>query len=107
MSLHRRATSALIQPSVPPCKGRYWAYSKENMREFTLEGRLVYSQSGMPNYKRYLDEMPGRSRGGFRRPRRPESCGPVPAQAGTSGEWETEMDRLSEAGAIAGSKACY
>ena len=29
------------------------------MREFTLEGRLVYSQSGMPNYKRYLDEMPG------------------------------------------------
>ena len=25
-------------------------------------------------------------------------------EAGTSGEWETEMDRLSEAGAIAGSK---
>ena len=44
---------------VPPYKGRYWAYSKENMREFALEGRLVYSQSGMPNYKRYLDEMPG------------------------------------------------
>ena len=61
-----------------------------------LQGPIVY---GPP-------EKPGRSGGGFRRPRRPESCGPVPAQAGTSGEWETEMDRLSEAGAIAGSKAC-
>ena len=44
---------------VPPYKGRYWAYSKEGMREFSLEARLVYSKSGMPNYKRYLDEMPG------------------------------------------------
>ena len=24
-----------------------------------LAGRLAYSKSGMPNYKRYLDEMPG------------------------------------------------
>ena len=38
------------------------------------------------------------------RPRRPELRGPVSEHAGTSGEWETEMDRLSEAGAIAGSK---
>lgn len=44
---------------VPPYKGRYWAYKKEGMRDFSLEGRLVYSKSGMPNYKRYLDEMPG------------------------------------------------
>ena len=44
---------------VPPYKGRYWAYSKEGMRGFSLEARLVYSKSGMPNYKRYLDEMPG------------------------------------------------
>ena len=44
---------------VPPYKGRYWAYSKEGMRGFSLAGRLVYSKSGMPNYKRYLDEMPG------------------------------------------------
>ena len=29
------------------------------MREFSLEARLIYSKSGMPNYKRYLDEMPG------------------------------------------------
>ena len=43
---------------VPPYKGRYWAYSKEGMCGFALEGRLAYSRSGMPNYKRYLDEMP-------------------------------------------------
>jgi DNA modification methylase len=44
---------------VKPYHGRYWAYSKEKMEQFEKEGRLVYSKSGMPNYKRYLDEMPG------------------------------------------------
>ena len=44
---------------VKPYKGRYWAYSKENMEQFEREGRLYYSKTGMPSYKRYLDEMPG------------------------------------------------
>ena len=44
---------------VPPYNGRYWAYSQEKMQEFAKQGRLVYARSGMPNYKRYLDEMPG------------------------------------------------
>ncbi len=44
---------------VPPYNGRYWAYSQAGMREFAEQGRLVYASSGMPNYKRYLDEMPG------------------------------------------------
>ena len=44
---------------VPPYSGRYWAYSQENMRQYALDGRLVYSRTGMPSYKRYLDEMPG------------------------------------------------
>jgi len=44
---------------VPPYKGRYWAYSRENMIEFAKQDKIYYSQSGMPNYKRYLDEMPG------------------------------------------------
>lgn len=44
---------------VPPYKGRYWAYSKEKMCEFAREGRIAYSRTGMPRYKRYLDEMPG------------------------------------------------
>jgi DNA modification methylase len=44
---------------VRPYKGRYWAYSKDKMKEFEAQGRLVYTRSGMPEYKRYLDEMPG------------------------------------------------
>lgn len=44
---------------VKPYRGRFWAYSRANMEEFEREGRLVFSRSGMPQYKRYLDEMPG------------------------------------------------
>lgn len=43
-----------------PYKGRYWAYSKENMEKFFQEGRLYFPDNGgTPAYKRYLDEMPG------------------------------------------------
>jgi site-specific DNA-methyltransferase (adenine-specific) len=45
---------------VRPYAGRYWAYSRAKMEEFEKQGRLVYTKSGMPEYKRYLDEMPGR-----------------------------------------------
>lgn len=44
---------------VLPYKGRYWAYSRENMTSFAREGRLIYARTGMPRYKSYLDEMPG------------------------------------------------
>jgi len=44
---------------VKPYKGRYWAYSRAKMEQFEKEGRLIYSRSGIPQYKRYLDEMPG------------------------------------------------
>jgi len=43
-----------------PYKGRYWAYSQENMEQFFKEGRLYFPKNGgTPSYKRYLDEMPG------------------------------------------------
>ena len=42
-----------------PYAGRYWAYSREKMERFESEGRLVYTSTGMPEFKRYLDEMPG------------------------------------------------
>jgi DNA modification methylase len=45
--------------AVKPYKGRYWAYSPKNMREFAKNGRLRHTFDGMPEYKRYLDEMPG------------------------------------------------
>jgi DNA modification methylase len=44
---------------VRPYPGRYWAYSKENLKKFALDGRLRHTFDGMPEYKRYLDEMPG------------------------------------------------
>ena len=44
---------------VRPYRGRCWAYSKTGMREFAREGRLRHTYGGMPEYKRYLDEMPG------------------------------------------------
>jgi DNA modification methylase len=44
---------------IQPYKRRYWAYSKENMKTFAREGRLRHTFDGMPEYKRYLDEMPG------------------------------------------------
>lgn len=43
-----------------PYKGRFWAYSRENMEKFLAEGRLYFPKNGgTPSYKRYLDEMPG------------------------------------------------
>ncbi len=38
---------------------RAWRYSKERMKQLHDEGRLVYSASGMPYQKRYLDESKG------------------------------------------------
>ncbi|MBX3359091.1 MAG: restriction endonuclease [Phycisphaeraceae bacterium] len=48
---------------VRPYAGRYWAYSKSKMLDFERQGRLVYTSTGMPEYKRYLDEMPGQALG--------------------------------------------
>jgi DNA modification methylase len=45
---------------IAPYRGRYWAYSKANMVDFSKQGRLAYTRAGMPQYKRYKDEMPGR-----------------------------------------------
>jgi len=51
--------STMEYKSVLPYKGRYWAYSKDNMVRYAQEGRLRHTRGGMPEYKRYLDEMPG------------------------------------------------
>ena len=44
---------------VSPYRGRYWAYSRENMQKMSIEGRISYTNTGMPGYKQYLDEMLG------------------------------------------------
>jgi len=39
---------------------RYWRYSQERMQELIRQGRIVQTRPGaVPQYKRYLDEMPG------------------------------------------------
>ncbi len=39
---------------------RFWRYSKERMDELIKAGRIVQTKPGtVPQYKRYLDEMPG------------------------------------------------
>ena len=42
-----------------PYKGRHWAYSRENMDKMLAAGRIIFRRTGMPVYKRYLDEQPG------------------------------------------------
>jgi hypothetical protein len=51
-------TSYAWRGKYPP-KGRYWAYSRENMEKFEKEGRIHYSKTGYPYLKHYLDEMHG------------------------------------------------
>ncbi|MGH8932836.1 MAG: DNA methyltransferase [Egibacteraceae bacterium] len=39
---------------------RHWRYGKERMEQLLAEGRIVQTKPGaVPQYKRYLDEMPG------------------------------------------------
>ena len=39
---------------------RHWRYSKDSMKELIAAGRIVQTSPGaVPQYKRYLDEMPG------------------------------------------------
>jgi len=39
---------------------RYWRYTKEKMEELIRQGRVIQTRPGaVPQYKRYLDEMPG------------------------------------------------
>lgn len=39
---------------------RHWRYSKDKMEELIRQGRIIQTRPGaVPQYKRYLDEMPG------------------------------------------------
>jgi hypothetical protein len=44
---------------VGPYRGRYWAYSKANLREFACTGKLIHRETGMPRLMQFADEMPG------------------------------------------------
>jgi len=42
-----------------PPPTRCWVYAKEKMEELDQQGRILYSKTGYPRFKRYLDENPG------------------------------------------------
>jgi hypothetical protein len=44
---------------VRPYTGRYWAYSRAQLREFWLTGRLYHRSTGTPRLMQFADEMPG------------------------------------------------
>jgi site-specific DNA-methyltransferase (adenine-specific) len=50
----RRFGDRIIAP--PP--GRHWM-SQEHIDEMTTQGQIVFTKTGMPRYKRYLDETDG------------------------------------------------
>ncbi len=43
-----------------PPKGTHWRWSQENIDKLIEEGRIELTSKGMPQYKRYLDEMKGK-----------------------------------------------
>jgi DNA modification methylase len=43
----------------PPI-GRHWCWTQENLDKLISDDRIGLTSTGMPQYKRYLDEMPGR-----------------------------------------------
>ena len=56
---YRQPVTGWEYKGVGPYRGRYWAYSRAGMKSFARAGRIVHTFSGRPEYKRYLDEMPG------------------------------------------------
>ena len=52
----RRFGDVLLEPP----SGRHWAWEQGRIDQLMSEGRLVFTRSGMPRYKRYLDDTPGR-----------------------------------------------
>jgi site-specific DNA-methyltransferase (adenine-specific) len=43
---------------IEPPTGRHWM-DQETIDKWTKEGRMIFTKSGMPRYKRYLDDTPG------------------------------------------------
>ena len=42
-----------------PYKGRYWAYSKDNMVRMWKEGKIIHRRTGIPVFMRFLEEQLG------------------------------------------------
>ena len=45
--------------AVVPYQGRSWAYSKDNLAKFVMEGRVIHRATGMPRLMLFAEVMPG------------------------------------------------
>jgi DNA modification methylase len=45
---------------ISPPSGTHWRWTQENIDKLISEGRIALTSKGKPQYKRFLDEMPGR-----------------------------------------------
>ena len=45
---------------IEPPPGRHWAWSQERLDQLITDDRIVFTNTGMPRYKRYFDDTPGR-----------------------------------------------
>jgi DNA modification methylase len=44
---------------VTPYRGRYWAYSKQNLMDMWKRGEIIHRSTGFPQFKRLLEKQPG------------------------------------------------
>ncbi len=42
-----------------PPKGNHWRYSQDRIDDLLAQGRIVFTSTGNPRFKRYMDEMKG------------------------------------------------
>ena len=52
----RRFEDRLLEPPA----GRHWAWEQDRIDQLMAAGRIVFTRTGMPRYKRYLDDTPGK-----------------------------------------------
>ena len=56
---HGRSSGQFPWRGKLPPPGRMWSYTEENMRQLEAEGRIAYTQSGMPRLIIYVDDLKG------------------------------------------------
>jgi len=54
-----RPRTGWVYNGVPPYQGRFWAYSRANLRAFWEQGELIHRETGMPRIMQRLHKMPG------------------------------------------------
>lgn len=56
---HGSGNGQYVWKGKTPPPGRMWSYTEENMRKLEAEGRVVYTKTGMPRMKIYVEDHKG------------------------------------------------